>query len=317
MKTSSVAVLGGVILLAGGIWLLWTPGRGTGGAEAPHASVQERQARRERPAPSRHAAAGPESALATLGRAYGAPSHMALLRATAELDPAFALDAHDLVQWAERFCSVMGAGSRYPGTTYTALYERMVAREIQRAHPQVQASHAYLDQVRSRYCDAGTPPAEPERLWDERMQIRLAAGIESPDHARLVEAQAQGADLGTEHVLSVALDVASSTRSPAVFKEAVDVLAANGWSPPGFRMPGLSHEQQQMMIRELGALLAMCALNGGGCGPGKLMAIRWCLPSDCVPGESLQDFLARNHTPNDFRAAQAYANALLAMRRRP
>lgn len=325
IKMRGVLLFSCVAALLGMIWVLGGQESYVGDGRA--SPVSRQQPAEDQPAPALGRNEGEllgerssssvksDPVAAGLARVYGATSYTTLLRYVSELGPDFALDAHDLLEWADHLCSVQGALADGVGRTYEELYEYLVARGMVRAHPEVEASYLYVNRMQSSYCDVGTSNVD-RSLWQEKVEKKQLLGSQSPDYARLLEAEKMAADPGAESLVSVAVDIATNTNSPAVFKEAADKLAASGWLPPGYQMPGFAHDQQQLVIRELGGILSQCSLTVNGCAAGSLMAIRFCMPSDCRPGESVQQFLARNHTPGEFHAAQAYAQALLAMRRR-
>lgn len=249
---------------------------------------------------------------AAMAAAYRARTYSSLLRAIAELGPEYALDAYDLKDAADELCSVM----RGTSASYLELYRKKVAKGSVEAHPQNEASYALVDARRLEFCDVAKSVVGRDDALAS-MQKRRAQAEASPDYARLLEIEGQFMQDGGDAAVAGMVDVARSTHSPAVFKEAIEMLAETGWLPPSFLPPpGFDHEELQVKITAVGSFLAYCHLNSSGCAPGSLLSVRACLPFDCVRGESVQQFLARRVTPDELRAAQAYANALLALRRR-
>jgi len=116
------------------------------------------------------------------------------------------------------------------------------------------------------------------------------------------------------------LDFVASTDSPAAFRRAAELLSddsplGRGWYPNGVRERAVWVEGPESIWRTVGVQLAFCQMVGPGCGPNSLAAFDGCMPGNCRPGESVADFLRRTNSPQAMDAAQAYADALLAMRR--
>jgi hypothetical protein len=248
-----------------------------------------------------------------LAHASAAGSYSSMLDHLAALDATYALDAYDLVSHANHLCGVMGGQDA--AQSYLDLYQRGVTQGWIEQNRETEASYRLVDSVRAAFCDSAIALAGPQDAAQTFEQRRVEAA-RSPDFARLLELEEAFMVDGSDAPVAGMAEIAASTPSPSVFREAADRLAETGWIPPGYEAPGFAHPEQNHMIAGLGSLLAFCGLSPGACGPGSLTSTRACLPSNCRAGESLQQFLARNHTPDEFASAQAYAAALLAMRRR-
>lgn len=115
------------------------------------------------------------------------------------------------------------------------------------------------------------------------------------------------------------LDFVTSTDSPAAFRRAAELLSddsplGRGWYPNGVRERAVWVEGPESAWRTVGVQLAFCQMVGAGCDPNSLSAFDSCMPGNCRPGESVADFLRRTTSPQQMEAAQAYADALLALR---
>ncbi len=119
----------------------------------------------------------------------------------------------------------------------------------------------------------------------------------------------------------------SQTDSPAGFREATqEILTGVETGSAPWNPPGLSHEfasendsrDHEKRWRKVGNQLAFCSLAGASaCGPGSVILMSICVAqSNCRRGESYFLFVQRTESPQTLAAAYAYANALLAMRRR-
>lgn len=249
---------------------------------------------------------------AMVSRLYAAKSHNELLQLARGLSLEFALDAFDLIDASSHICRVGAIGSDTPGESWLGKYRALIARGRMAEHQDTESSFRYLDRFMADHCGS-TKDFPAARYAAEWLTERDAQGRKNSDYARLQTATQELSAGASAEAVFVATDVASSTRSPAVFLEAVGLLASvEGWFPEGYQPPALAPMDE---IRELGNQLAYCSLMGRGCGPGSLLAARYCAPSNCIPGESVAQFLARNHSPSAMREAEKYYRALLRMRR--
>ncbi|GIX35646.1 MAG: hypothetical protein KatS3mg126_1425 [Lysobacteraceae bacterium] len=248
-----------------------------------------------------------------LAQAFAARRHSSMLQSLAKLDAEYALDSYDMVSYANHLCGVMSGGHQPASETYLDLYRLGVSKGLIEENSETEASYRYVDSAREAFCDLGVPSESPQDAAAMSEQ-RRSEGARSRDFARLLELEKEFMVDGSDGPVEGMAKILASTSSPSVFKEAADMLVETGWIPPGYKVPGFAHREQQQMIAGLGNFLAYCALIPNGCGAGSLLTLRACMPSHCRPGESLQQFFARNFTPDEFSAAQSYANALLAMR---
>jgi hypothetical protein len=114
------------------------------------------------------------------------------------------------------------------------------------------------------------------------------------------------------------IDFLKRTQSPAAFRRAAEVLSedlfAKGWYPGVTSNYADNFMAPEIGWRSVGADLAFCRLAGPGCGPTSMALVHRCMPNNCRPGETVADFWRRTTSPQAMEAAQAYADALLAIR---
>ena len=250
----------------------------------------------------------------TVQAAYSARSVAQLLEGAEQLPTEFSADVIALEEAAAKLClvAVDPATMAQAHDTFVGVYRHLALAGIVVEHPDLLSSYQWVDDYRDEFC--GVSPAIQAQTYQQREARRLA--IEEYALLRAAEqARSDGSEGDPRQSAGVAMDILISTSSPAMFREAAYVLAATSdWSLPGYT-PRRTTIGGQEEVRTLGADLAYCQLLVGGCGPGSLLAINYCMPSNCRRGESVFDFLGRTQSPDLMDQASEYANALLRLRR--
>lgn len=88
--------------------------------------------------------------------------------------------------------------------------------------------------------------------------------------------------------------VSAATESPYVFYTANELLYSEPLYDPSLdqnRPPGMTDEMLQA-VRQYGVVLAGCQ-RFNHCGPNSLMAKRFCMPTQCAPGQDVRAFVRR------------------------
>jgi len=235
------------------------------------------------------------------------------------------LDAKAMEYLADRFCSF---GSYDGGSTRT--FEETARAMAMENDADGMSSAQWLDRRRATFCEGrfGPPILDPLSV----LNLSQEAGID--DLARLesafsslginnegVDVLDDDANLATarrdlkDELRAQVLDFMARTSSPAAFSRASELLLdADDWYPGGTRAKA-SRQMGLPYWRMVGSELAFCQLAPSACAAGSLTVISRCMPMNCRPGESLQDYYRRTQSLQSIEIADAYADALLAMRR--
>lgn len=184
------------------------------------------------------------------------------------------------------------------------------------------ASAQLLDGFRARFCTRGIAAYAIEgRDLDidaeafgmsalaNALRVQYEYG-EKPDQSEVSEKE-------TESVRAALLDFMAQTESPMAFRLSAELLGQDTplgewWAPPKSYTVNAPKPSQ---ARAVGGEIAFCQLAGNACAANTLTTIRACMPANCRAGESLMAYYRRTQSPEVIEQAQAYANALLAMRR--
>lgn len=179
------------------------------------------------------------------------------------------------------------------------------------------ASLRDLGRVLPSYC-AGEAATPMDALWRDRLLASLAAEGDA-DATTLLEAmnlrlgEATPSDAQQRDIQSRLEDVLRTTRSPGMFMDVATELASAEWSPTA---DTFGYKQDVIQAGTMyGAIIAMCS-EYAFCGPDSVFTLRACAPLDCPPGFSMDQWLRNQLTGEQYAAAQRYAEAYRAMRKR-
>lgn len=293
----------------------FAPGGALTGAEP---SVSDSRVAPLRESPSLRAFNDPLQAL------YAAHTLSDLAIASASLTGEHVLDAKTMEYSAERFCG-FGSSRGAPARSFEEVTRGMAAG----SDAEVIRSARWLDRLRASFCEgrAGSPDFDPLSA----LTLPAAAGLDELDRLEAdfgsVDFDAEGMDVvgeepdlaqarrvAKEELRTQVLDFMARTNSPAAFSRASEMLVPyDDWYPEGVRAKasrqlGLPH------WRVAGSEIAFCRLAPSACAAGSLTVISRCIPLNCRAGESLPDYYRRTQSPQTIEIANAYADALLALR---
>lgn len=255
---------------------------------------------------------------------YAAHSLSDLAIASARLTGEHVLDTKTMEYSADAFCG-FGSTRGAPARPFEEVIRDMDAGSDADAIRSAQ----WLDRQRATFCEgrAGSPGFDPLSA----LTLPAAAGLDELDRLEAdfgsVDFDAEGMDVvGEEPTLAQArrvakeelriqvLDFMARTDSPAAFSRASEMLVPyDDWYPEGVRAKA-SRQLGPPHWRVAGSEIAFCRLAPSACAGGSLTVISRCMPLNCRPGESLLDYYRRTQSPQTIEIANAYADALLALR---
>ncbi len=235
------------------------------------------------------------------------------------------LDAKTMEYWADRFCS-FGSYDGGPERSFEEVTRSIAAG----SDADGILSARWLDRLRATFCEGRVGPPSFDPLF--ALNLPSEAGLN--ELARL-EAVSGGLDLDNEDIDVLAddpalaqarrgakdelrtqvLDFMARTDSPAAFIRAAEMLVTLGddWYPGGTRAKA-ERQMTPPYWRMVGSEIAFCHLAPSACAAGGMTVISRCMPLNCRAGESLLDYYRRTQSPQSIEIANAYADALLAMR---
>lgn len=180
----------------------------------------------------------------------------------------------------------------------------------------VRAEPASINDLRSfqnRFCTDYHASGETIKRFSS---IDRAAQLGDPEAELLQLAESLTEEVPSDQLQAVADDLnaaARATDSPYVFQTAYEML----YSEPLYdvsldqdRPPGMNDESL-LAARGFGSLLATCE-RFKHCGPNSLMAKRFCMPTECAPGQDVRAYVQRKLPLDAYREAERSSRMLLA-----
>lgn len=259
-----------------------------------------------------------------LGTLYGARTLTDLKNSLYALTGDRVYDGLELEHDADLFCAYGGLAD---GRARSFVE---VTRSFSGGSPDAMRSAQWLDTLRSTFCEGriGSPPPgfDPVLLLDlphmagldELAELETAARqvdvdeliADRAERVEIVQARAQ-----SDEIRAHLLDFMAATGSPAAFRRAAESLTSVGsdWYPGETRAKA-ALQNTPPYWRMVGPELAFCRMAPAACAAGSMTTINRCMPINCRPGESLLDYYRRTESPQTMAIANAYADALMALR---
>jgi hypothetical protein len=253
-----------------------------------------------------------------LSRIYSANSITELYALNGEVTGELAVDLAERIDHVRAFCNSLTSISEYGGNSFLD-WSAVLSKGLSLSEPskEIERSGEYIDFIRPRFCTEEVDLFVPFSSEISMVETALEqTGVNALLH---MASESYDSEVELNDARDRLIDFMATTASPVAFFRAAEHLVADtpisqGWQLPGYRSHPADFGPDRPKIGFVALQLAYCRLAPMACRGNGITVINQCVPSNCRPNESLQEFLQRTHSADVMTAAEAYANALLRLR---